>query len=313
MIHSTCWAHILHLVAEEIRGKLKLADKFIASLKQSLVKAPARRAELLDTFERHQKSRQLPPFPVITRWCTWLACGEYIYSRFDAISEWIEGTEENSIATKTLKELVETNVNVKQQMKWIHDVSPGLCASLRKLESNQLPASGVWFVLETAIQLTKDVLGEPSDKLKGYMETRHPSRDFWYSSRFFDPRFATQISEDFTVPVAMALFEVNVPILEMATYRTLVAQQNYGMDFDVLNFWKSYYKEMPVLSSLALKISSIPSSTSDVERSFSCLRRVLTPLRNQLTEDNLGIHLRLAFNSNQMVMDYNHVSWDDDV
>ncbi len=312
MIHSTCWAHILHLVAEEIRGRLKLADKFIASLKQSLVKAPARRAELLDTFERHQKSRQLPPFPVITRWCTWLACGEYIYSRFDAISEWIEGTEENSIATKTLKELLEANVEVRNQLKWIHDVAPGLCSSLRKLESNRLPASNVWLVLETVIQLTTDVLGAPSSKLQGYMETRHPSRDFWYYSRFFDPRFAAQVSEDFTIPDTFAQFEVSVPILEMATYKTLVAQQKYGVDFDVLNFWKSYSKEMPALSSLALKISSIPSSTSDVERSFSCLRRVLTPLRNQLTEDNLGVHLRLAFNSN-LVEDYNYISWDDDV
>ncbi|CAL8110311.1 unnamed protein product [Orchesella dallaii] len=43
MIDSTCWSHILHLVSEEIRGKLRKAYLYTSSFKSVLVRAPSRR------------------------------------------------------------------------------------------------------------------------------------------------------------------------------------------------------------------------------------------------------------------------------
>ena len=37
LLHSTCWAHILHLCAEDIRFLLKIADEFIATDKRILL------------------------------------------------------------------------------------------------------------------------------------------------------------------------------------------------------------------------------------------------------------------------------------
>ncbi|KAJ9596003.1 hypothetical protein L9F63_012824, partial [Diploptera punctata] len=36
LLHSTCWADILHFCAEEIRMSLKIADEFIAAVKAAL-------------------------------------------------------------------------------------------------------------------------------------------------------------------------------------------------------------------------------------------------------------------------------------
>ncbi|KAJ4440850.1 hypothetical protein ANN_10697 [Periplaneta americana] len=55
LLHSTCWAHILHLCAEEIRFSLNIADEFIAVVKVVLAKTPARRERLLDGLKEAEK------------------------------------------------------------------------------------------------------------------------------------------------------------------------------------------------------------------------------------------------------------------
>ena len=74
MLHSTCWAHILHLAAEELRSNMPDADKFISSMKAALTKAPARRSLLLDVLKEQDCMPSLPPVPVLTRWNN-LDCG----------------------------------------------------------------------------------------------------------------------------------------------------------------------------------------------------------------------------------------------
>ncbi|ODM93319.1 hypothetical protein Ocin01_13363 [Orchesella cincta] len=107
MIHSTCWSHILHLVSKEIRGKMKLADKYISSFKSVLVKAPSRREELFDALEAKGYRRKLPPTPVITRWCTWLETGSFHHQHLNAELEWLQETEDDSAMIHTLKKIAE--------------------------------------------------------------------------------------------------------------------------------------------------------------------------------------------------------------
>ncbi|KAJ4447852.1 hypothetical protein ANN_09860 [Periplaneta americana] len=84
LLHSTCWAHVLHRCAEEIRFSPKIADGFIAPVKAALAKTPARRERLLDCL-KEAGTFVLPPVPVITRWGTWLKAGKYHCTNFNAV------------------------------------------------------------------------------------------------------------------------------------------------------------------------------------------------------------------------------------
>lgn len=42
---------------------------------------------------------------------------------------------------------------------------------------------------------------------------------------------------------------------------------------------------------------SFPASSADVERSFSTMKRLFTPIRNKLSDENLNVHMRLSFNT----------------
>ena len=67
MIHSTCWAHILHVVSEDLRMKFDSAGNFISSMKACLVKSPERRILLLNILKEFECPTVLPPVPVLTR------------------------------------------------------------------------------------------------------------------------------------------------------------------------------------------------------------------------------------------------------
>jgi len=302
MLHSTCWSHILHLVAEEVRGKLKLADGFISAMKKSVIKAPARRLELLDAYEKRGYARVLAPVPVLTRWCTWLEAGAFHYARLDAVQDWTEQTEDNSAAIKTITKTANKS-KLKDELKVISELTPGLTSAIKILETDGLPASSVWLQLKVVLGLTKEVLGNESEKLKLYLDTKHPALTFWQEVQYLDPRIASQFQnfDEEGLPPSLQRFSEDPPaniLPELLKYREI--RQNYHFDekFDVFKFWVTFSREMPLLSKLCLKSLSVPSSSAAVERSFSGLKRILTPLRNNLTESSLGVHLRLNLNSN---------------
>lgn len=302
MIHSTCWSHVLHLVSEEIRGKMKKADAYISSIKSVLVKAPSRREELLDVMEAKGFTRTLPPVPVITRWCTWLEAGSFHYQHLSAETEWIEETLDNSAIMHKLKKMC-CKDDLKEQLYKIHQVCPGISSSIKILEKRDLPASDVWLLLQTVLDLTNEVLGQESEKLNAYMEGRHPAITFWNDVQYFDPRKANQFvgsnGMEKLPPSLLRIAKNPIDIQEIRKYKTLRDSQNYCNQFCPFSFWKKFSREMPELSELALIALSIPASSSEVERSFSLLRRILTAQRSRFTEENLGIHLRMCFNQSR--------------
>lgn len=299
MIHSTCWSHILHLVSEEIRGQMKLADLYISSFKSVLVKAPSRRDELLDVFEERGHSRALPPVPVITRWCTWLEAASFHYEHFQAEAMWIEATQDNSAIMHKLKKICRKSELIGQLEK-LNKVCTGISSSIKTLEKRHIAASDVWLLLQTVLDLTNNVLGKESEKLNAYLEGRHPAIGFWFDVQYFDPRKANQfmdISGNETLPASLKLMAgKEVGIHEIFKYKTLRGAQSFPKEFCVFNFWKTFTREMPELSKLAITALCIPASSAEVERSFSTVRRILTAQRNRFTEENLGVHLRMCFN-----------------
>ncbi|ODM91395.1 hypothetical protein Ocin01_15283 [Orchesella cincta] len=244
MIHSTCWSHILHLVSEEIRGKVKLADKYISSFKSVLVKAPSRREELFDALEAKGYRRKLPPTPVITH---------------------------NSAMIHTLKKIC-GKVELKEQLYKIHGVCAGIASAIKTLEKRDLPSCDVWLLLQNVLDLTQDVLGR-----KSFIEPGS------------DERLPSTLNSMAEWKLEFTKYACINPFGTPKLFRAILP----------LTFWETFSGEMPQLSELALVALSVPSSSSEVERSLLCLRRILTAQRNTFTEENVGIHLRLNFNQSR--------------
>lgn len=82
--HVTCLAHALSLVAEQIRLKYALVNKYLADSKAFLLKSNKRKYDF-----KLRTGLPLPPVPVITRWGTWLDAADYHLRNFSLIKEFI--------------------------------------------------------------------------------------------------------------------------------------------------------------------------------------------------------------------------------
>ncbi|KAL4152654.1 hypothetical protein QTP88_000487 [Uroleucon formosanum] len=91
MIHTTCSAHALHRIAEEIRGQFSTVDELISNMKKIFRKAPYRIA----LFKSIAQGIRLPPEPILTRWGTWLEAAIYYCENFQIICSVINALDEN--------------------------------------------------------------------------------------------------------------------------------------------------------------------------------------------------------------------------
>lgn len=300
-MHSTCWAHIVHLVSDEIRQSMKVTDRFIAKLKASLIKSATRQQELLDKLEKCGFPRVLPPIPIHTRWTSWLKAGSHHFQKFEALRQWIDETRDDSAAVKELKSII-GNGELISQLKKIDQIYVGMNSSIRRLEGMNILASDVFLLLQTTRALFFECFGECSEKFDKYLEGEdsHPALDFWEEVRFCDPK-KFLLNPTNALPKSLNRFSVSpIPIQELTTYRMLCNQITEESTLEPIKFWKLYEKDMPLLSKLCLSALSIPPSSSEVERSFSALKKLMRPERNRFTEENLGIHLRIQFNNRHL-------------
>lgn len=82
LIHITCLAHGLNLIAEKVRTSFPVANSFISCVKKIFIKAPLR-------VQRYKQilNKELPPEPIITRWGTWLKAASFYADNMEGITE----------------------------------------------------------------------------------------------------------------------------------------------------------------------------------------------------------------------------------
>ncbi|CAL8119949.1 unnamed protein product [Orchesella dallaii] len=88
-----------------------------------------------------------------------------------------------------------------------------------------------------------------------------------------------------------------VGLHEIRKYKIIRYSQQYSNGLSSFQFWKTFSREMPQLSELAIMTLSIPESSAEVEHSFSLLCGILAAQRTRFTEENVGVHLRMCFNN----------------
>ena len=95
MVHVTCVVHATHRAFEEIRKGAPKANEAISTLKSLLAKSNSRRLAF---------PVSIPPWPVLTRWGTWISCGLYVANNFSAIKNFVDGLEEEGFIVVAAKE-----------------------------------------------------------------------------------------------------------------------------------------------------------------------------------------------------------------
>lgn len=299
-MHTTCWCRIINLLADEVRGEMKVADRCIAEMKFAFTKSIDRQQSYLEHLTKAGlKTCTLPPPPVLTRWTTWLRAGSHHWNLFAPTVTWIQSSTENTRVMKSLKEIIGEDLEqLAQELERISKVYEGVASTIRNLERDNMEASEVW----PQLQLLKSymvTLGLSPGKSELYMDKKHPAISFWNEVQVLDIRKCP--AEFSCLPASLQRFSTkDIPAAEIVYFNYLRRQENVKSALTSKNkaieFWTSHKAELPSFSELALKALSVLPSRSCVERSFSYLKKTLAPQRTAMTEDNLSAHLRVIFN-----------------
>lgn len=85
MKHVTCLCHGLHNFAELIRNRCPTINKFISKFKK-LLKNNSKNKKLFKNITKIS----LPPFPIMTRWGTWLDCALWFYNNSSLVTLFLD-------------------------------------------------------------------------------------------------------------------------------------------------------------------------------------------------------------------------------
>lgn len=133
LIHTTCLAHGINRVAEEIRNQFPLVNELISNIKKNFLKAPLR----IQLYKESFPGLPLPPQPVITRWGTWLDAAIFYSKNYEKIKKLILAFSDESTSIKEAKKIFKNNV-IPKQLAFIASNLSVVTETILKLESKEL-------------------------------------------------------------------------------------------------------------------------------------------------------------------------------
>ena len=171
MIHVTCLAHGLHRVAEFVRTSYPEVNRLIATGKSLFVKAPHR----VERFQAMYPKLPLPPYPVLTRWGTWLNAAEY-YNKFhdEFVSVIMSLNSDKSSSLNKCKELLD-NVELKVNLCFIASKFITISKTIEHLETRGLSTDVI-----SKINVLKDDLRHNYDKTYYEKLSEVLDKNKWY-------------------------------------------------------------------------------------------------------------------------------------
>lgn len=151
MVHVTCLTHALHNLCDFIRIQFPRADALVNENKKIFRKSAQRKEQL----EEKYPDLSVPPFPVLTRWGTWLNAIKYYAIEWNRIKDVVENLDNDSAAIIAAKKLYnEKNVFIEISFVYKHYVF--LAETITQLEGNQVPISSALHHLNTVILKIKE-------------------------------------------------------------------------------------------------------------------------------------------------------------
>lgn len=135
MLHLTCQAHALNLVAEEVRFAFTDINQLISNVKKVFLKAPTR----IERFHELAADLPLPPQPVLTRWGTWLRAAMYYSNNFEKVAEVIRTFDpEDAVSIRIALDCLD-KPNIREQLAYISANFACVESSITKLEKQYIP------------------------------------------------------------------------------------------------------------------------------------------------------------------------------
>jgi len=166
MIHVTCLAHALHIVAGEVHGSYPEVDKLTANGKKIFIKSPLR----VQKFNEEATTTSLPPQPIVTRWGTWLDAANYYctnYSLIEKIFSKFDSKDSSSI--KSVQELF--SVTMSRNLAYIKANFCGILKSNTRLDTVGIQlCDAINTVKQTESELSR-VQGEVATKVNAKLQS----------------------------------------------------------------------------------------------------------------------------------------------
>ena len=133
-----------------------------------------------------------------------------------------------------------------------------------------------------------------SEKLNKHVDIQKPALNFFKSARIFDIRQKASLSRNVVDYLNISGFSSDIEFLnEWVIYMNAV----YSLEnFEIDKFWKMKNNELPLMWKASRSLWT-PASAADVERSFSILTLLDSPIRTNLSEEALKNLLYCYFNS----------------
>ena len=134
-IHLTCICHALNNICDFIAHKYPNVNKLISHGKLVFRKSDSRKQKFKEMYSRIP----LPPMPVRTRWSSWLLAVDYYNKYFNEFKSVISELETKKCENLSeLKELLKTDSNIVEDLKFISDNYTIITEIIKYLENDNI-------------------------------------------------------------------------------------------------------------------------------------------------------------------------------
>lgn len=144
MIHTTCSAHALQRIAEEIREQFNYVDELISNMKEKICKSPYHAA----LFKSIDPGIRLPPEPILTRWGTWLEAATYYCENFQITCNVINALDQNDEDSIKKVKLCVLKPGLENNLAYIKSNFQVFTTVVIKLQMKNLPLADSLTVIQ---------------------------------------------------------------------------------------------------------------------------------------------------------------------
>lgn len=176
LLHSTCMAHALQRVAEEVRANFCEVNRLVSSTKKMFVKAPQR----VQVYRDQLPDVPLPPEPVLTRWGTWIQAVHFYNEHFQKIKPVVDSFPSESAVSVGIAQKLFKDSKEACDIAYIDSNFGWLAESIKKLETVGRPLLESMEIIEDAKRLLQGVCGDVGEKVRNKLNAvleRNPGYD----------------------------------------------------------------------------------------------------------------------------------------
>ncbi len=330
-LHIRCIAHQLHNICMSILNNKMMEDihVFMSTLNLLFSHSKVVRKNYIDFLIERSKGKytHIPSLFSASRWGTISDFLEDCIAQFKLMCTFFQTDKPKNLHDETLSLHEKLSILVAQdsaiiileQLTFLHEHTKDITTCIRRLESmssishelyewlkrlhnsmkirsKRKTSSKYNCTLSTALEMFQELLSMKREQTR-----------FLKACRILDPRNIHRLKhtlksyqDDLKMDsVTARRISQDWEYYTHTSFRlkVIVDSSNPKNEyFEVISFWKDHTKEMPILSSFAIRCLDILMASAPVERSFNSFRNILTDRRTRTSECNLERYLYTYLN-----------------